>query len=250
VHDDAHGRPPEADPPVGRLTELAGTAADDLGEMAGHVVDPRADWRWTAGDTGRVAIAGATLLIGGIAASRGVPAWEGSVFLKVNGMPDELYPVLWPVMQLGNVWVGTAAAAGAALLIRRPRAAIVLLATPVTAWMLAKGVKAVVDRGRPDAVGLVVHQRGTAETGLGFISGHATVAFALAGALAAHLRRPWRDLLLGLAGAVGISRIYVGVHLPLDVVGGAACGLLIGEAARAAELSAQRRTARRTARSG
>jgi glycosyltransferase 2 family protein len=235
VLDDTHDR------------SAVGNLADEIGQVAGHVVDPRADWRWTAGDTGRVAIAGATLLVGGLAASRGVPAGERPLFLKLNGLPDELYPVLWPVMQLGNVWVATAAAGGAALLVRRLRAGVVLVATPVTAWTVAKGVKAVVERGRPDALGLVVHQRGTAETGLGFISGHATVAFALAGALAAHLRRPWRGVALALASGVAFARVYVGVHLPLDVVGGAACGLLIGEAARALELRAQRRAARHRA---
>jgi undecaprenyl-diphosphatase len=30
------------------------------------------------------------------------------------------------------------------------------------------------------------------------------------------------------AGSVGIARIYVGAHLPLDVVGGMALGAMIG----------------------
>jgi membrane-associated phospholipid phosphatase len=44
-----------------------------------------------------------------------------------------------------------------------------------------------------------------------------------------------------VAGAVGVARVYVGVHLPLDVIGGAALGLLIGEGARVIELRARRR---------
>jgi membrane-associated phospholipid phosphatase len=32
---------------------------------------------------------------------------------------------------------------------------------------------------------------------------------------------------VGLASVVGLSRIYVGAHLPLDVAGGAALGLLV-----------------------
>ena len=35
---------------------------------------------------------------------------------------------------------------------------------------------------------------------------------------------------------VAVARVFVGVHLPLDVVGGAAAGLLVGEAARGIEL--------------
>ena len=37
-----------------------------------------------------------------------------------------------------------------------------------------------------------------------------------------------------VAAAVGLARIAVGVHLPLDVVGGAALGLLGGQAGTAA----------------
>jgi glycosyltransferase 2 family protein len=113
----------------------------------------------------------------------------------------------------------------------------------VVAWLAAKSVKALVGRGRPSAVGIDVIQRGEPETGLGYLSGHATVAFALAGAVAAHLRRPWPAIVLAIATLVGLARVYVGVHLPLDVIGGAACGLLIGEAARVIELRARRRAA-------
>jgi membrane-associated phospholipid phosphatase len=132
----------------------------------------------------------------------------------------------------------------AAVLVRARRSAWVLVLTPVLAWSAAKAVKALVGRGRPAAVGLPVVQRGEIETGLGYLSGHATVAFAIAGALAAHLRRPWSAFVLVVATLVAVSRVYVGAHLPLDVIGGAACGLLIGEAARVVELRGRRGTRR------
>jgi membrane-associated phospholipid phosphatase len=231
VHDDGHRSLP-AD-----LADDAGIVAE---EVAGHVVDPVAEWRWTRGDTGRVVVAGTVVIMGAIAASQGVPSWERAVFAFLNGLPASLYPALWAPMQLGNVWVGTAVAGTAAAVVRSRRSTWVLVLTPVVAWFAAKAVKALVGRGRPAAVGLPVVQRGEIETGLGYLSGHATVAFALAGALAAHLRRPWSAIVLVIAGLVGLARIHVGVHLPLDVVGGAACGLLIGEAARVIELRGRR----------
>jgi glycosyltransferase 2 family protein len=234
VQDDAHHRLPAA---------IADDASIVVEEVAGHVVDPAAEWRWTRGDTGRVVVAGLTVVMGALAASRGVPSWERAAFTNLNRLPDFLYPALWLPMQLGNVWVGTAVAAAAALLIRSRRAAVVLLLAPVAAWFAAKGVKTLVGRGRPAAVGLEVHQRGEIETGLGYLSGHATVAFALAGALAAHLRRPWPAVVMIVATFVGLARVYVGVHLPLDVIGGAAFGLLIGEGARVIELRGRRRAA-------
>jgi undecaprenyl-diphosphatase len=40
----------------------------------------------------------------------------------------------------------------------------------------------------------------------------------------------WRATLAALAGFVPFARMYVGAHLPLDVVGGSALGLAIGSA--------------------
>lgn len=223
--------------------ELA-KVSEEVAEVAERVVDPAASWHWKAGDSARVAIAGFTVVIGGVVASRGVPSWENATFLKINGLPDSLYPVVWPVMQLGNVWVGSAVAVGAAVFVPRWRSRAVLVATPALAWVGAKVIKNLVDRGRPAAEGLEVLQRGAPEDGLGYISGHTAVTFALAAAVGAHLRGRWALVPLGAAVLVGLARIYVGVHLPLDVVGGAAAGVLVGEAARLVELMHTRRAAR------
>src|SRR5207253_6095222 len=50
-----------------------------------------------------------------------------------------------------------------------------------------------------------------------FPSGHTTTAFACALVLAAAVRRPLaRVAFFALAAAIGFSRLYVGVHFPLD----------------------------------
>jgi undecaprenyl-diphosphatase len=56
-----------------------------------------------------------------------------------------------------------------------------------------------------------------------FPSGHAAAAFALAFS-AAFARPRFGAVLLVLAAAVSLGRIYVGVHYPLDVLAGAAVG--------------------------
>jgi membrane-associated phospholipid phosphatase len=201
-----------------------------------QVVDKRAARVWTPADSVRVTIALATLLVSGIVASTGVSTPEARTFELINSAPSPLYPVIWPVMQLGNVWVAMAVAACLGLIVRKPKATIILAAAPFTAWLVAKVVKEVVHRGRPEALGMYVHpDRGPGESGFGFISGHATVAFALAGALIPHLRKPWNYVVFGLAAVVALARIYVGAHLPLDVIGGAATGFVIGELARLIE---------------
>jgi glycosyltransferase 2 family protein len=69
-------------------------------------------------------------------------------------------------------------------------------------------------------------------TGLGFVSGHSAVAFALATTLAPELPRGARIAPLALAAVVAGGRVYAGAHLPLDVVGGIGMGVIGGVAAR------------------
>lgn len=58
-----------------------------------------------------------------------------------------------------------------------------------------------------------------------FPSGHAQAAFGVATALLFVYRRRWMWSLYIVAAAIGLSRIYIGVHYPLDVLGGAAIGV-------------------------
>lgn len=65
------------------------------------------------------------------------------------------------------------------------------------------------------------------ESGYSFPSGHATAYFALA-TIVFFMNRKWGWWYLGLALLNGVARVFVGVHWPLDIVGGAAIGVLSG----------------------
>ncbi|HSJ44834.1 MAG TPA: phosphatase PAP2 family protein [Euzebyales bacterium] len=99
-------------------------------------------------------------------------------------------------------------------------------------WLGSKAIKPFAKRGRPALVVEVARVLGREQAGLGYPSGHAGVAVAMAAALAPHVG-PLARAPLGL-GALGIgaSRIYVGAHMPLDVAGGAALGLATERALR------------------
>jgi undecaprenyl-diphosphatase len=67
------------------------------------------------------------------------------------------------------------------------------------------------------------------ESGYSFPSGHATVFFALAAVLFL-FNREWGILYYILASINGVARIYVGVHWPFDVIGGALIGIITASA--------------------
>lgn len=186
------------------------------------------------GDTAITATAAAVLAgTAALAASGEVPEPERTSFDAVNGLPDVPYAVVWPFLQLGSLGgaLAVAVAVGAA---RSRRAGLAVAAAGVAAWAVVKLAKAAVGRGRPSAVLAEVVTRGEAATGHGFPSAHAAVAGAVAAAAWPALGTAGRAVLVVAAAAVAVLRVYVGAHLPLDVVGGAALGALVAGLARLA----------------
>jgi undecaprenyl-diphosphatase len=60
-----------------------------------------------------------------------------------------------------------------------------------------------------------------------FPSGHAAGVFALGTVIGLKVRRTL-PLMAAIALAVAFSRVYIGVHYPLDVIAGSLIGILIG----------------------
>jgi undecaprenyl-diphosphatase len=70
-----------------------------------------------------------------------------------------------------------------------------------------------------------------------FPSGHAAGSFAVFSAWCFRERRHYVPL-LGFAALISISRVYIGVHYPLDVIAGAVIGLIIGFSVAKLDLTA------------
>jgi undecaprenyl-diphosphatase len=162
---------------------------------------------------------------------------DTTLFLAINGPGHPwLDLVMWTVSEVGRgdmavllCFAVVMAAQGRA----RVLPAVALVAATLLAGVVTERVKHAVQRPRPlAAMGERVHVVGEELRARSFPSGHTASAFALCVATGRLVRRRWAWVGGALlACAVGFSRVWVGAHYPLDVLGGAAVGLVTGEVA-------------------
>ena len=113
-------------------------------------------------------------------------------------------------------------------LFRKFRMGFVLGIAGLVAYLLARLGKHLVGRGRPGEVFADLQLRDVDATGLGFPSGHAAVSAAMVVAALPYLPPRWRPPVLLFPLFMAFARVYTGAHLPLDVVSGAAIGVVVG----------------------
>ena len=150
------------------------------------------------------------------------------VFLWLNALGPASADVLWANLTiLGDTTVAMALC----LVLARRRPDLLWAAVPVA--LLATGwvhiYKPLFDVTRPPGIlsPETFHVIGPAHHYHSFPSGHATTTFALAGMCVFGLRLGAASILpVALAVLVAISRCVVGVHWPLDILGGACGGWL------------------------
>jgi undecaprenyl-diphosphatase len=133
------------------------------------------------------------------------------------------------VGRLGLVWIVLACIL--ALLWKRYAVVVfTVLAVAVSDWA-SYGIKGLFDVERPSTRYAEPKPLVTPPHDASFPSGHAATSFAAATVLS-FARPRWAPAFYLLALAIGFSRVYVGVHYPLDLVGGAALGIVVATALR------------------
>jgi membrane-associated phospholipid phosphatase len=183
---------------------------------------------------GRLALAGIALFAGSrwLVRDRPVTPLEERAFRVANDAPEAIRVPVRSVMQAGT-FITVPAVAAVALLAGRRRSAAQLAIGGTAAWLLAKAAKPLGGRARPEAVVGEVSVRETIAGDLGWVSGHTAVSITLALLLAPHVPSWARPVLGAVVGTTAFGRMYVGAHLPLDLVGGAGLGMTIAAAIRA-----------------
>lgn len=149
-----------------------------------------------------------------------------SIFRHINDWPDKLRTFfLVATIVPESLWIGVAAVIVVFAL--KMYRAVWQLAVCIFAGGAAAYIgKHVIDQPRPAELVSGVHLR-VHETGMGFPSGHTMVITVVVLALWPYLPRGWRWLALLLIPLMAVSRVYLGVHSPLDVVGGFAVGAVV-----------------------
>ncbi len=92
------------------------------------------------------------------------------------------------------------------------------------AWGIAHILKNMFKTLRPELAHDILLK---SESIYAFPSGHTTFMFALATVLYFHHKKlAYATYVIGLA--IGIARVYIGVHYPIDIVGGIVLGIAVG----------------------
>jgi undecaprenyl-diphosphatase len=166
-------------------------------------------------------------IIGALIAESGTGPIETAIFNVFNSMSDAFY---WPftiISIFGTIGMVIIISIIAIFRHHYGNATKILIAG-IGAYMAAYWLKLLDIRARPEMFIAEANVREDASATLGFPSGHVAVATVLAMTAYQYLPKRYHRPVTILAFLVAISRMYLGVHLPLDLVGGFAIGLLFG----------------------
>ncbi len=182
---------------------------------------PERRWLWGIGfATSLVLFAGGAL----VALQRTIPGWEERLFRLVNNLPESLRAFfLVGTIAPESLWIAVAAVV-VTFFVKLYRLSWQLAAGTFIGYAVTFVAKKVIERPRPLEFFHDAHIR-VNETGMGFPSGHTMIITVVVLTLFPYLPRGWRYLVLLLIPLMALSRVYLGVHAPLDVVGGFAVGL-------------------------
>lgn len=211
--------PPAKQPPTTKVAPKAKPDLETLPEPEPEVPSKR--WPWAV-----VLLASTGLLAGTayLALTRTLVGLELHVFRFINDWPDRLRGFfLVATMAPESLWIALAVVI-VTFLLKMYRLAWQLAVATLGGYAAVFALKHVIARARPVELVQDVSAR-VQETGMGFPSAHTMIITIIVLLMWRYLPKFGRLLLLILIPIMALSRIYLGVHAPLDVIGGFALGV-------------------------
>lgn len=159
-----------------------------------------------------------------LASSRALAPGERGLLELIYDLPEELRLFFLTVTLLGSAWI--LAIVLLVLLIKaRLDVALRVMLSGISAYVAVGLAKEFIGRPRPGDL-FDILQREIFVFGQGFPSAHTALATAIALILAAYMPQGKKWIVWVWIGLVALSRLYLGVHAPLDVIGGFCIGVL------------------------
>ena len=166
--------------------------------------------------------------------------WDTVIFEVINsGWQNGFLDAVMPLWRNKYLWVPLYLLISSFLMINFGKngaylVATVLLTITISDTLSSAVLKKQIQRPRPckqEVLQEEVHLLIPCGAGYSFPSSHATNHFALALVLITTLGKRFSTIKLPLffwAASIALGQVYVGVHYPLDIIGGAVLGSLIG----------------------
>lgn len=173
---------------------------------------------------GAVTFVGSLLLI-----RTGVATWDERVFVALNTGTGSSSIVARAVAAITTPVGLVVLVLVSGLVVQRTHGWAAIAVSSLAAalgWAIANGAKALIDRPRPyESLAATILRQDPAR-GTSFPSSHTAIVVGVVVALLPLLPRPWRVVGIAVIALVVWSRVYFGVHHPLDLLGGIGAGLV------------------------
>lgn len=166
-----------------------------------------------------------------VAANRQMARYEQDVLIAIYNIPGSWNDAVFAVTQMGSLGALLVIAL-VALILRRRELAVLLLANTLVAYVITAVLKELVARPRPSILMPEITVRVEQAMGFGFPSSHTAIATVMALTLLPYTQKKYHWLLWLWIAAVAFSRMYLGVHAPLDIVAGLCVGVIVAESSR------------------
>lgn len=148
------------------------------------------------------------------------------VFRFFNDLPDALWHFFAFISLFGTLGFVMAASL-ISLVHRNSNDTLKYFFAGLLTWLAVVILKSFEFRYRPNELISGVTVRDISSSSVGYPSGHAAIATALGLIAFVYMPSKYRPYVLAIVALVCVSRLYLGMHLPLDVIGGSGVGLMI-----------------------